>query len=68
MPTIFVVICLLIYMSQKRTVGVVIAAGGADESSYSTVFVKLKSNLMFGVFLLYPASPFSFFLAPQVSC
>lgn len=54
MPIVFVTICFLIYMAQKRTVSVVIAAGGADESAYGTVFIKLKSNLLFGVFLLYP--------------
>ena len=46
MPLVFVTICILIYMAQKRTVGVVIAAGAADESAYSTVLIKLESNLL----------------------
>ena len=46
MPSVFVAICILIYMAQKRTVGVVIAAGAADESAYSTVLIKLESNLL----------------------
>ena len=65
MPSVFVMICILIYLGQKRTIGAVIAAGGADESAYGTVLVKLEANLLFGVFLLYPTITSTLFRVPQ---
>ena len=64
-PTILVGICVLIYISQKRTLMVVIAAGAADESGLETLKVKLKQNLFVGIFLVYPTITTTLFRVPQ---
>eukprot|EP01045_Picozoa_sp_COSAG04_P000517 COSAG04_NODE_12_length_42844_cov_6.769213_21_plen_1150_part_00 len=64
-PTILVGVCVLIYISQKRTLMVVIAAGAADESGLETLKVKLKQNLFVGIFLVYPTITTTLFRVPQ---
>ena len=44
-------------LRRRRTIAAVIAAGGSDESAYTTATVGFKSNLLFGVFLLYDSKP-----------
>ena len=56
MPLLFVVGCAVLFLNQRRTIAAVIAAGGSDKSAYNTATVAFKSNLLFGVFLLYPVS------------
>ena len=53
-PSFLVTVCYLIYMSQKRTLMTVIAAGAADTSGLHALKVKLKQNLFVGIFLIYP--------------
>jgi hypothetical protein len=53
-PVLFITGCGLLYLNQRKTIKAVIAAGGADESAFGTALVAFKSNLLFGVFLLYP--------------
>ena len=65
MPVFFVLACGLLYMNQRRTIAAVIAAGGSDSSSYITATVGFKSNLLFGVFLLYPTITTTLFRVPQ---
>lgn len=65
MPVLFVLACGLLYMNQRRTIAAVIAAGGSDSSAYITATVGFKSNLLFGVFLLYPTITTTLFRVPQ---
>lgn len=65
MPVLFVIGCALLYMNQRRTISAVIAAGGSDESAFTTATVAFKSNLLFGVFLLYPTITATLFRVPQ---
>lgn len=53
-PILFFSVCGFVWVSQRRTIAQVIAAGGADESAYVTANVKLQQNLAIGTFLLYP--------------
>ena len=53
-PLLMLTICMALYYTERRTIGFVIKAGGADESAYVTATVKLKHNLFLGIFLLYP--------------
>ena len=53
-PLAVVIVCLLIFEVQRRSLAAVIAAGGADQSAYVTLKVKLKQNLFLGIFLVYP--------------
>ena len=64
-PTICMFGCGLVYMSQKRTIKAVIAAGGSDESAYRTASVSFQQNLFFIVFLLYPIITTTLFRVPQ---
>eukprot|EP01045_Picozoa_sp_COSAG04_P005276 COSAG04_NODE_242_length_19007_cov_3.089433_8_plen_1575_part_00 len=64
-PTFLVSVCYLIYMSQKRTLTAVIAAGGADTSGLHALKVKLKQNLFVGIFLVYPTVTTTLFRVPQ---
>eukprot|EP01045_Picozoa_sp_COSAG04_P002616 COSAG04_NODE_97_length_26459_cov_6.507246_4_plen_1426_part_00 len=64
-PTFIVSVCYLIYMSQKRTLTAVIAAGAADESGLHALKVKLKQNLFVGIFLVYPTITTTLFRVPQ---
>ena len=64
-PVLFVSVCAFIWSSQRRTIGQVIAAGGADESAYVTANVKLQQNLMFAIFMLYPMITTTLFRIPQ---
>lgn len=43
---------MLMYMNQRKTIGAVIAAGGADESAYRTAIVGFQQNIFFVVFML----------------
>lgn len=52
MPGVLFGLCVLLYFNQRRTIGAVIAAGGADESAYQTAAVTLKQNIFFAIFLL----------------
>lgn len=52
MPALCVGVCILYYMNQRRTIAVVIAAGGADESAYRTTTVGFQQNMFFSIFLL----------------
>ena len=56
-PLAVVIICFLIFETQRRSLTAVIAAGAADQSAYVTLKVKLKQNLFLGIFLVYPVRP-----------
>ena len=64
-PTIFAGGCILLYMNQRRNIATVIAAGGADESAYTTATISLKQNVYFCIFLLYPTITATLFRVPQ---
>ena len=64
-PTTLVGVCYLIYLSQKRTLTAVIAAGAADASGLAALKVKLKQNLFVGIFLVYPTITTTLFRVPQ---
>eukprot|EP01045_Picozoa_sp_COSAG04_P009418 COSAG04_NODE_543_length_12846_cov_7.281556_3_plen_1215_part_00 len=64
-PAILVGVCLLIFISQKRTLMAVIAAGAADTSGLEMLKVKLKQNLFLGIFLVYPTITTTLFRVPQ---
>eukprot|EP01043_Picozoa_sp_COSAG02_P035308 COSAG02_NODE_2520_length_8610_cov_4.542474_4_plen_137_part_00 len=53
-PLAVVIVCLLIFEVQRRSLAAVVAAGGADQSAFVTLKVKLKHNLFLGIFLVYP--------------
>lgn len=65
MPALYTMGCSLLYLNQRRTIAAVIAAGGSDERAYTTATVQFKSNLLFGVFLLYPTLTATLFRVPQ---
>jgi hypothetical protein len=46
--------CALMYYNQRRTIGAVIAAGGADESAFRMATVGFQQNVFFVIFLIYP--------------
>jgi hypothetical protein len=56
-PTIFAGGCVLMYLNERRTIGTVIAAGGADATAYRTATISLQQNLFFCIFLLYLVRP-----------
>eukprot|EP01045_Picozoa_sp_COSAG04_P005864 COSAG04_NODE_279_length_18210_cov_5.657225_1_plen_1569_part_10 len=64
-PAVIGGVCLLIYISQKRTLMAVIAAGASDESGLEVLKVKLKQNLFLGIFLVYPTITATLFRVPQ---
>ena len=64
-PTFIVGVCVLIYVSQKRTLMAVIEAGAADTSGLHALKVKLKQNLFVGIFLVYPTITTTLFRVPQ---
>eukprot|EP01045_Picozoa_sp_COSAG04_P008546 COSAG04_NODE_476_length_13722_cov_16.614707_1_plen_903_part_10 len=64
-PAFIVTVCYLIYVSQKRTLMAVIAAGAADTTGLETLKVKLKQNLFVGIFLVYPTITTTLFRVPQ---
>ena len=64
-PSFIVSVCVLIYISQKRTLMTVIAAGAADTSGLHALKVKLKQNLFVGIFLVYPTITTTLFRVPQ---
>ena len=64
-PLFIFTVCQLIYMSQKRTLMAVIAAGAADTSGLEVLQVKLKQNLFLGIFLIYPTITTTLFRVPQ---
>lgn len=43
-PIIFAGGCFLLYLNERRTIGTVIAAGGADASAYKTATISLQQN------------------------
>ena len=45
------------YLNERRTIGTVIAAGGADATAYRTATISLQQNLFFCIFLLYLVRP-----------
>eukprot|EP01045_Picozoa_sp_COSAG04_P013252 COSAG04_NODE_930_length_9363_cov_28.745898_4_plen_1224_part_00 len=64
-PLFILTVCQLIYMSQKRTLTAIIAAGAADASGLHALKVKLKQNLFVGIFLIYPTITTTLFRVPQ---
>lgn len=52
MPIVIVAICYAIFVAQRKTLKVVIAAGAADESAMDTLRVKLIHNLFLAIFLV----------------
>eukprot|EP01045_Picozoa_sp_COSAG04_P010945 COSAG04_NODE_689_length_11142_cov_6.664041_4_plen_1132_part_00 len=64
-PLFIFTVCQLIYMSQKRTLTAVIAAGAADASGLHALKVKLKQNIFVGIFLIYPTITTTLFRVPQ---
>lgn len=48
MPMLFFFGCFVVYMQQRKTADVIIAAGGADESALATVRAKFKQNVFVG--------------------
>lgn len=46
-PILFAGGCFLYYLNERRTIGTVIAAGGADASAYRTATVSLQQNIFF---------------------
>eukprot|EP01045_Picozoa_sp_COSAG04_P003609 COSAG04_NODE_148_length_22826_cov_11.360026_4_plen_2104_part_00 len=64
-PAFIVGVCVLIYISQKRTLMAVIEAGAADTSGLEVLTVKLKQNLFLGIFLVYPTITTTLFRVPQ---
>jgi hypothetical protein len=65
MPIICFMFCFLLYLNQRRTIGAVIAMGGADESAYTAAKVSLQQNLFFCIFLTYPMVTATLFRVPQ---
>jgi hypothetical protein len=65
MPIVCAVGCYAYYMNQKRTIGLVITAGGADESAYATAAIRLKQNIFVSIFVLYPLMCTVLFRVPQ---
>jgi hypothetical protein len=64
-PFLFFFGCFLVYIQQKKTAAVIIAAGGADQSAFTTVRAKFKQNVFVGIFLLYPTMTSTLFRFPQ---
>eukprot|EP01043_Picozoa_sp_COSAG02_P036007 COSAG02_NODE_2612_length_8419_cov_2.286779_4_plen_1809_part_00 len=64
-PVIYIAGCALLYFNQRKTINAVIAAGGADDSAFRTALVAFQSNLLVGLFLLYPTITTTLFRVPQ---
>lgn len=64
-PLLFASACFALRANQRRTIGLLIKGGAADESAYTTADVQLKNNLFVGVFLLYPTITSTLFRIPQ---
>ena len=64
-PVFVMSVCYFLYKGQRRTIAFVIKAGGADDTAYESANVKLRQNLLFGAFLLYPGITSTLFRVPQ---
>lgn len=47
-PLLFLFGCVVVYLQQRKTAEVIIAAGGADASAITTVRAKFKQNIFVG--------------------
>lgn len=54
LPSIGLLVCVLRYKLEQKTIAAVVAAGGADPSAYDAAFVSFQQNLALITFLLYP--------------
>ena len=64
-PVLFVSACFALRANQRRTIGLLIKGGAADEGAYRAADIQLKNNLFVGVFLLYPTITSTLFRIPQ---
>ena len=65
MPIMVLLVCILMFYNQRRTITAVISAGAADKSALRSAHVQFSNNVMLGIFLLYPTIATTLFRVPQ---